>query len=215
VWNRIDGLFKKGDVLLDLGCGTGVDAMHLQARGASVYGIDSSPRMVGIARDRAIEADCCPIEDIQYFDLEVDGVISNFGALNCVESLDSIARSLGRIVRSGGHVALCFLSDICLWEMVYYLLRANPGKASRRLRKSADSSIGRVFYYSSAEIAAAFRSEFRLLDSCGIGLFVPPSYVKVFTDWEMDLLSVFDRVLANKPVLRGMADHRLYIFEHK
>lgn len=215
VWSRFDRLFKKGDFVLDLGCGTGVDARHLQSRGVWVYGVDSSPRMVEIARQRGIEADCCPIEHMQYFDLRVDGVISNFGALNCLQSLDSIARSLGRMVRCGGHLALCFLNRLCLWEMVYYLLRGRPGKAFRRVRGSADSSIGTIFYPSSAEITAAFNREFRLTESCGIGLCVPPSYLQFLTGWQIEQLALLDQRLTHKPGLRALADHRLYIFERK
>jgi SAM-dependent methyltransferase len=208
-------LFNEGDVVLDLGCGTGVDALHLQSRGVCVRAIDNSPQMVEIARRRGVDVDCCAIEHMQYSDLRVDGVISNFGALNCLESLGLMAGSLGRMVRSGGHVALCFLSDFCVWEFAYYLLCGRPRKAFRRLRGSADSSIGKVFYPSSAAIACAFRLDFRLIESCAIGLFVPPSYVKFLTRWEIEQLSRFDQGLIHKPVLRGLGDHRLYIFERK
>src|SRR5690349_24724805 len=86
VWRWIDPLFGAGDFVLDLGCGTGVDALHLHSRGVSVYGIDDSPKMIEVARERGIRADCCPIEHLQYLNLNLDGVISNFGALNCLPS---------------------------------------------------------------------------------------------------------------------------------
>jgi ubiquinone/menaquinone biosynthesis C-methylase UbiE len=216
VWSRIDPLFEKGDFVLDLGCGTGVDALYLRSRGVAVYGIDSSPQMVEVARRRGVEAHCCPIERLQYFDLRLDGVLSNFGALNCLESLASIAGPLARMVRSGGHLALCFLNHVCLWEIAFYLFHTKPGKAFRRLRGRADSSIGAsVFYPSGSDIVSAFQTDFRLLKSYGIGLSVPPSYVKGLTHWEIEQLSALDRRLAHKPVLRSLADHRLYIFERK
>jgi len=215
VWSRVDRLFNKGDFVLDLGCGTGLDALHFKSRGVCVYGVDSSPKMVEIARRRGIEASCCAIQHIQYSDALADGVISNFGALNCLDSLGSIAASLGRMVGSGGHLALCFLSKVCVWEIAYYLFSGKLGKAFRRLRASADSSIGKVFYPSSAEITSAFRGDFRLIESCGIGLCVPPSYVKFLTGWEVEKLSLVDQHLMHMPVLRALADHRLYIFERK
>ncbi len=214
VWRWIDPLFKRGDHVLDLGCGTGVDALHLESRGVSVYGIDSSSRMIQLARRRGIHADCCPIEDLQNLDLNVDGVISNFGALNCLPSLAGVAATLARIVRSGGHLAICFLGRICVWESAFYLLHAKPVKAFRRLQSLATSSLGaRVFYPSYRAIVSAFQSNFRLLNFYGIGLTVPPSYVKFLTGWEVEQLSALDRRLAHKPVLRSLADHRLYIFE--
>jgi SAM-dependent methyltransferase len=200
--------------VLDLGCGTGVDALHLESRGVSVYGIDSSPRMVEISRRRGIQADCCPLERLQYFDLRLDGVISNFGALNCLASLAAIADSLGRMVRSGGCLALCFISRLCLWETAFYLSKGNARKAFRRLRGYSDSSIGaRVFYPSGAAIMSAFQKSFRLLNFFGIGVAVPPSYVTSLTDWEIEQLCALDRRLAHKPIFRSLADHRLYIFE--
>lgn len=214
VWSRIDALFTSEDSVLDLGCGTGVDALHLQSRGVSVYGIDSSPRMVEIARRRGIEADCFQIEELQHFDLRLDGVISNFGALNCLPSLAPLAGSLARMVRSGGYLALCFMSRVCLWEIAFYLLCGKPGKAFRRLQGRASSSIGgSVSYPSDAAILSAFERDFRLLDVSGVGIAVPPSYVTFLTDWEVEQLAALDRRLARKPILRSLGDHRLYIFE--
>jgi ubiquinone/menaquinone biosynthesis C-methylase UbiE len=214
VWRWIDPLFDEGDFVLDLGCGTGLDALHLESRGVSVYGIDSSSRMVDIAKRRGIHAYCCPIEQLQYVDLKLDGVISNFGALNCLPSLTGVAGALARMVRSGGYLALCFMNRVCLWESAFYLSRAKPTKAFRRFYGRAGSSIGaQVFYPSSRDIVSAFATRFRLLNLYGIGFFVPPSYVTFLTGWEVEQLSTLDRRLAHKPVLRSLADHRLYIFE--
>ena len=214
VWRWIDPLFKEGDFVLDLGCGTGVDAQHLESRGISVYGIDSSSRMVEAARRRGIRADCCPIEQLQHIGLKLDGAISNFGALNCLPSLTEVAGALARMVRPGGYLALCFMGHFCLWESILYLCQGKTDKAFRRLHRSAGSSLGvRVFYHSSREIVSAFKSKFRLLDFHGIGFFVPPSYVPFFTSWEVEQLGALDRCLAHRPVFRSLADHRLYIFE--
>ena len=62
VWRWTDSLFEEGDLVLDLGCGTGIDALHLQASGVSIYGIDSSHRMVDVARRRGVDAHCFRIE---------------------------------------------------------------------------------------------------------------------------------------------------------
>ncbi len=214
IWTCIDPLFKSGDFVLDLGCGTGVDALHLQSRGVLVYGMDHSGRMVEVARRRGVNANCCPIERLEYFDLRLDGVLSNFGALNCLASLSAVAKALGRMVSPGGHLALCFMGRVCAWEIMYYLLSGRVRKAFRRLRGQANSSIGAtVFYPSSSTIIFAFQSDFRLVEIHGIGLTVPPSYVTVLTDWEVQQLSALDRRFAEKPIFRSLADHRLYIFE--
>jgi hypothetical protein len=72
-----------------------------------------------------------------------------------------------------------------------------------------------VFYPSGPDIVSALARDFELIDSCGIGLTVPPSYVSFFTEWEIERLSAMDELLAHKPVFRKLADHQLYIFRHK
>jgi SAM-dependent methyltransferase len=214
VWRWTDLLFSSGESVLDLGCGTGIDALHLQAAGVSAYGIDSSTKMIEIARRRGVQGECLAIERLEELDGRFDGVLSNFGALNCVSSLPTVAATLGRIVRRHGRLALCFLSRFCLWETVYFLLTGEPSKAFRRLRGQAGSSIGaQVFYPTDRTIVAAFQPDFRLVKSCGVGLAVPPSYVTAITDWEIEKLSALDRCLAHWPILRSVSDHRLYIFE--
>src|SRR5437868_14651054 len=64
VWRRADGLFQPGDRLLDLGCGTGADALHFMQRGMRVRAIDASSEMVRIARSRGVDATRLVIEEL-------------------------------------------------------------------------------------------------------------------------------------------------------
>ncbi|HWF07089.1 MAG TPA: methyltransferase domain-containing protein, partial [Bryobacteraceae bacterium] len=80
VWREIDPLFFHGARVLDLGCGTGEDALHLTRAGIAVSAFDASPAMVRIARDRGVDAQVLAIEDIGTLDGAWDGALSNFGA---------------------------------------------------------------------------------------------------------------------------------------
>ena len=53
VWARLDRLFTGAQRVLDLGCGTGEDAMYLAARGTRVLGLDASAAMVRTAQEKA------------------------------------------------------------------------------------------------------------------------------------------------------------------
>ncbi|SRR5579884_687000 len=213
VWKLIDPLFQPGAVVLDAGCGTGADAVHLRQAGIHVHGIDSSAEMVRITRAKGIDAHVHSIEQLCDLGGCFDGAISNFGALNCVKSIQPIAGELGRLIRPGGFVALCFLGRICLWEIGYYLLRGDFTKALRRLSGRAQSSYRiEVFYHSRRAILKAFQDKFILCRQSGIGVTVPPSYVRSFSQPVLAMLAALDSKLASWPVFRSIADHQLYIW---
>jgi SAM-dependent methyltransferase len=214
VWRAIDPLFAPGSRVLDLGCGIGDDAVHLGARGVRVTGIDESAAMVGAARERGVDAHVIRIEDAGQVRGPFDGVLSNFGALNCVECLDSVAEDLARLVVPGGSLALCVLGKRCAWETACYAARGDWPRASRRWRaESWSQSLGvRVYYPDTREIVRAFGASFRLKGRIGIGVAVPPSYVKL-TQGTVERLAACDRAIARWPLMRAMGDHRLYLFE--
>src|SRR5215472_4297326 len=132
VWRHMGKLFRAGDSVLDLGCGTGEDAVGLAHKGVSVRALDASPEMVKIARSRGVCAEVGDIENLQNFEGEFQGVISNFGALNCIADLASIRRPLARLVLPSGFLAICLMNRFCLTESFYYLSRLRFRKATRR-----------------------------------------------------------------------------------
>ena len=213
VWRHIASLFKPGQAALDLGCGTGADALWLMQAGLRVHAIDASSEMVRIASDRGVDAQTLRIENCGLIEESFDVVLSNFGALNCVEELEALREPLGRLVRPGGHLAICVMGPFCAWETVWYLMRRQPVKAFRRWRKSVMSSLGiRVFYPSRRDLVAAFRPQFTLVSWYGIGLCVPPSYITGLSDGALQKLDAVDRRIADWPLLRGLSDHRLFVF---
>ena len=213
VWRVFDAIFQRGERVLDVGCGTGEDARHLMARGVVVRAVDASPGMVKEARARGVAAEVRCAEDLAGIDDAFDGAISNFGALNCVADLPVASRELARVVRTGGRVVVCLIGKCCLWEWVYFGSRLRFRKALRRRRTSEYRGM-RVYYPSAAEVRAAFAGEFEMRGWRGIGLLVPPSHVKLPAN-VAHLLAACDRVLAGLPVLRAMADHRLFVLVKK
>ena len=90
LWRRFDSLFRAGDRVLDVGCGTGIDTVHLAERGVSVTGIDVSPGMVAVLRAKLAERRISPAPEVLVGDINTrlatlpgpfDGLISSFAAL--------------------------------------------------------------------------------------------------------------------------------------
>ena len=227
--------FPFGSRLLELGAGTGEDALFLLERGYRVTLTDGAPQMVACASAKIRQAgygDSAPVEQVVLEELDAfddrlhaqglepfDGAYSNFAALNCVADLASLAGPLARLLRPG---ASCMLVVFGPWppgEIVVELLRGNPGAAVRRLRRGpTPARIGgehfTVWYPSPWQVARALAPFFRLRRIRGIGILIPPSAAEPYISRFPRLVAALeaaDRLLAAPLALLG--DHVLLHFE--
>lgn len=231
-WRELDQAFRPGQRVLELNCGTGIDAVHLADRGVEVVACDVSPRMIEVARQRQrrtaprarIDFRVLATEEIAELQNEsnFDGAFSNFAGLNCVENLPLVASDLARLLKPAAPAVLCFAGRYVAWEMLWYIMRGDARKAFRRLQtgsvtaRIAEGVSVEVHYPSVREIGRIFAPEFRLRHWQGVGVAVPPSYVEPRArrfPKLMGVLETADRVVGRFPLLRGLADHVLLTFE--
>ena len=212
VWSQIDPLIQRGDRILDLGCGTGEDALHLAELGGQVMGVDASPEMVRVARQRGTSARVLPIEGIHSFAVAFDLVLSNFGALNCIRDLSTLCPTLARLVRPGGYLAVCLMNRFCLWESAYYAFRGQFRKVARRWSGETASAGLRVYYPSGTQVRTALSPDFSLIADVGVGVFVPPSFVGAMPSRLLNTLACWDARVGASRIGRAIGDHRLFIF---
>lgn len=227
VWQVIDRVFLPGQHILEINCGTGADAVHLAGRGVRVHACDASAGMVDVARARVrqagfdVDVELRAIEQLGGLGGPYDGVLSNFGGLNCVEDANRLVCDLERLVRVGGSVLLCYMGPFCAWETLNYLVRGEARKAVRRWkRKNVPARVGQgaflIHYPTVSDLRFAFAPEFRLREWQGIGVLVPPSYLEPFATAHpraMAWASRFDQRTRSWPLLRSVADHVLLRFE--
>jgi len=233
VWKRLSQIFQEGDRVLEIGCGTGVDACFLAERGVEVLACDPSSQMIDVAASRIrqrgfdtrVRTRVLRAEDISSLrpDESFDGAFSNFGALNCVEDLKPLAQGLARLLKPGAEALLCWMGPYCLWETLFYLGRGNATKAFRRFHHGgAYARIGesavRVHYPSAGIVARTFAPEFRLVSVQGIGVAVPPSYLEPWAQRHPRFLKFcehFDSLVGSWPGVRSIGDHVLVRLQRK
>jgi ubiquinone/menaquinone biosynthesis C-methylase UbiE len=232
VWLEMDRLFRPGQRVLDINCGTGVDAMHLSARGIHVVACDASQEMISVARQRLdtstlrnhVDFRVLAIEQIAQLEKEglYDGVLSNFAGLNCVADLRGVALDLARLVRPGGKMILCLFGRFCLWEMLWYLIQGKFKKAFRRLASgpvTANLAPGYsvwVRYPTVGSLRQVFAPHFRLVGWRGIGIAVPPTYWEPWAQRFARLImgaAMIDPFLGQLPGFRSLADHVVLVLE--
>jgi SAM-dependent methyltransferase len=224
--------FRTGDRVLEVGCGTGVDACFLGSRGVQVEACDCSPRMLAVATRRVSDTGNSEFVRPQLLAAEqiselrgnrlFDGAFSNFGALNCVQDLRRFASDLAPLLRPGAPVLLCLMGPCCLWEMIWYLAQGRPKKALRRFHRDgvnarlADGAVVHVSYPWVRSLTRTFGPEFRLKAVKGIGLSVPPSYLEPLAlrfPRAFGIQKQIDSWLEEFPGIRLLADHILLRFE--
>ena len=94
---------ERAESILDLGCGTGMFLKELAERGELVIGVDSSMKMLSVARKRARKAVpiCADADHLPFKDGSFDVVVS-VTLLQNVPAPVTTMREIARVMKSGG-----------------------------------------------------------------------------------------------------------------
>ena len=233
VWRALAPLLAAPPMrVLELNCGTGVDAVHMAMAGHTVLATDRSSAMLAAARANVQRAGLAHRVGTATLDLRspelpdgqapFDLVFSDLGGLNCIdaEALGHLSRFVASALRPGGCFVAVLMADRCLLETLYHLLRARPSAAFRRWTRDAlDVPVaGRTvptWYHPPGVLRDAFGASFVMEHLRPIGLFVPPGYLEPRMRHRPRLLRLLDRMdrLASRaPALARLGDHFLICF---
>ncbi len=225
VWRRFDERFAGREHLLEIGCGTGEDAIYLAKRGHRVLATDASAQMVRIARAKAERAGvaerirflCVPVEHLaaEVSRETFDGTFSNFGAMNCASRVDEVVAGLAPRLRRGAPLIWVIMGRHVPWEWAWYLARGQARKAFRRLRREGVKWRGlTVSYPTPGELQRALHPHFVRLAARPLGFALPPSYASAWLENSPRSLATLTRVeqsMHGSSICASLADH--YVFE--
>jgi SAM-dependent methyltransferase len=233
MWRWLDSTFAPGSRLIDIGCGTGLDAIRMARLGHQVTATDWSPQMAQRTSDRAAGGQLTgrvrvlPVGAHELHRLDgtgvYDGAYSNLGPLNCVPDLREVARECARLVRPDGALVFTVIGRICPWEIAHYLRRRQWARAKVRFaRGSVPVGMNKhtvwTRYYGPREFYRAFEDHFALSHYRGLCVFAPPPYLTWIRErhsrW-YEWLWRMDRRVAGWPVLREVGDHFLMVMTRR
>jgi SAM-dependent methyltransferase len=230
--------FPAGARVLEIGCGTGLDTAFLAARGVRDVACDPSEEMVSRSLRRMSHQGLdtraivlpCGLSDLASFldalaePAGFDGIVSNFGALNCVECLAPLGALARRYLRPGGTVCLGLMARVCALEVLYFTALRRTDLARGRLGNGAIAvSVAGVdvptFYHRIRDVRRALGPELVLRAIEGVGVAIPPPYLE--SRWQQlsrpvrGAVAQLDSVLASWPPFNRVGDHVLLQFEKR
>lgn len=220
---RLAQLVPPGARALDVGCGTGEDALFLAARGVRVHALDASAGMIARARSKAAARglDASPAfetraaEDVGGVDgAPFDAAYSDFGALNCVD-LARFGRGLAEVLAPGAPVLFSVMGRYPLPAWAAWALTP-LGRQQHPPRSATPKVAGRhvpTAYPSPAAFRRALGPAFAWRPTRALGVLVPDPH---FAPWAerhpraFAALGALEDAVRGWPLLRGLGDHLLF-----
>ncbi len=195
VWKALLPYLEKPKRILEVNCGTGVDALWLAEQGHDVVATDISPAMIKICQKKLQAQTPSGKIDFQVSDFAqlaelsssgpYDLIFSNFGGLNCIDAnaTRAFSQQCSKLLKPGGLLFLIYISKSCLWERLYFRYQGEKQKSRRRqvsgpVVSDVEGKNVQVWYYLLEEIQVLYSESFLCIDQFPIGLFVPPSYLE-------------------------------------
>lgn len=223
---------RPDEVVLEIGCGTGTEAIRISKHVKTVVATDVSPAMVSLVR-RKVEARRLQgkVEALRLGAVEIGDARNHLpegrvrvaysfnGALNCELQIGRFPRELWDLMEPEGVFVCSVRTDFCLEESLFRAGRLKFGKLAPRKRQPIMVSVGGqdipAYYYNPGRFARLFAPYFRVEKIVGLPAVVPPPsmndiYVKLRSI--LSPLELAEAALADRFPFNRWGDQALFVF---
>ncbi len=216
--------FSPGQSLLEIGCGTGTEAMIMQSYGCKLTLVDLSYEMVKAA-SRKLNGEALfvntPAENINCFKIQFDGAYASFGVVNCVTDPEGFFGKLHRILKPNGYFVA---SVINRWYWGDFLLSAIriPNYLKKRLKGKGNiilngvESSATAHFYSPRTLAKLASPQFKIRKYYALPVALPPPYLNPAQKLPRRLFTLLDgieSVVYNKFPFKLFGDQTIIVFQ--
>lgn len=214
--NHYARLFRPGDRVLDVGCGTGIDSIALARAGVHVVAIDASSAMIERLHAKLTEAPIKHLIETRVLEIQAlgdlecvpfDGLISAFASLSTLQDLGAFADDAARLVRPRGRVVLHMLNRFSLWEWLGYVARRDwpaarqVGSLQARTFTIGGQSVPHTLHFARGAYRY-FAKRFACRGMYGLGSLRPPHTVRRLPPNLVNALEWLDVRVGAWPLLR-------------
>ncbi len=218
LWRHFDRHFRAGDHVLDAGCGTGIDTMHLAARQVRVIAVDVSGKMLDELRSKLESTPFASLVDVRHGEINqlapmlprsLDGVISSFAALNTVD-LATFGKTAAHLLRPGGRLVCHMLSPGHLKPGIRGLLTRRRGALPTSQDEETEIAVGgeslrHLLLGPRATYSRFFSADFVLRRAYAVGFAVPRKIETHLPALALDAVGLLESVVGSFPPFDSLA----------
>jgi len=222
---------RENDHILELNCGTGLDAIYFAKKDYKIHCIDISEGMLRKLDEKIFKSNLESLISYQLLSFtelnklngkSVDYIFSNFGGLNCIRNLADVFTHFQKILKPGGRVTLVIIPPVCPWELAL-LFKGKFRTAFRRLHKNGvTANIEGVkfttYYHGLSQTVKALGTDFRIIETQGLASISPPPYMINFPKRfprAYKMLTKIDKNISHLFPFNRWADHFILTAEFK
>jgi ubiquinone/menaquinone biosynthesis C-methylase UbiE len=223
------------DVLLEIGCGTGAEAIQISKSVKRIVATDLSNRMLEIFQKKILAkklvgkitvANAKASEITNVKSLLPNGTVrvaySFNGALNCEPEINKVPEELAEIIEPNGYFVCSIRNTLCLSELLAHAAAMQFDRLETRKHQPVMVSVGGIdiptYYSSPSQLSRILKPHFKLKRLTGLPGLLPPAYlnnyylkIRSFTT----ALEKFEAILANRFPFNRLGDQTLMVFQRR